>query len=132
MRSRDPPAGALYEEPGRLEADAHELIARAHVMLARAARLRAAQPASPTGADDLVPLSESGLGVRTRRRLEREGRLPVVKLGRQKFTRRSALLELVGEKDASDSATPEAKDPREAARTSYNRSLALVPSTGRR
>jgi hypothetical protein len=105
-----------------LEAEAHELIARAHLMLARAARLRATHPGKPEGADDLVPLSESGLGVRTRRRLEREGRLPVVKLGRQKFTRRSALLELVGEGDAvAASATPEVKDPREAARARYNK-----------
>lgn len=122
MPPHDHPACTAREDASRLEAEAHELFARAHALLARAARVRAEQPEGVSGADDLVPLSKSGLGARTRRRLEREGQLPVVKLGRQKFTRRSALVGLVGngETNIASPATT-VLDPREAARADYAR-----------
>ncbi len=115
---RLPPADAAT-----LEAEGHALIARGHALLAEAARIRAQGSAVHDDADELVPLCRSGLAVRTRRKLEREGRLPVVKLGRSKFTRRSALLALL---DATTGDGPRApgqhpSTPQEAARASYAR-----------
>jgi hypothetical protein len=114
--------GCYAGEASRLEVEGHELIARGHTLLARAARLRAEHPIAIGVADDLIPLAESNLAVRTRRMLEREGRLPVVKLGRQKFTRRSDLIGLVGNGEpATASSRPVPTDPREAARAEYAR-----------
>lgn len=105
----------------RLEAEGHELIARGHELLAQAARLRTTQVNVPDGGDTLIPLAESGLAVRTRRKLEREGKLPVVKLGREKYTRRSALVALLPPNDNINDSPPTALSPREAARASYTR-----------
>lgn len=105
--------------PALIEAEAHEMMAQAHLLLARAARLRSEARADEV--DDLVPLAETGLDVRTRRRLEKEGRLAVVKLGRRKFTRRSALAALVSDTSRCDVSTRLAvTDPREAARAAYH------------
>ena len=107
------------ESPDLIEAEAHELMARAHQLLARAARVRANEPDQQ--ADELVPVAESGLDARTRRELEREGRLPVVKLGRRKYTRRSALVALVAETPQRHvSPINGITDPREAARAAYH------------
>jgi len=118
-------------EVARLEAEAHELIARGHTLLAQAARLRAARSDIQDSGDTLVPLAESGLAVRTRRKLERAGRIPVVKLGREKYTSRSALVALLpaNNKDINDS--PTAQSPREAARASYTRGMSPQVRGGR-
>jgi hypothetical protein len=106
-------------EADRLEAQGHALLAQGHELLARAAEIRAASPSPDTSHDDLIPIADVPLDARTRLRLEREGRLPVEKLGRRKFTRRSALAALVG--DAPPPATNDAprRDPRESARELY-------------
>mgnify|MGYP001172913420 CR=1 FL=1 len=103
----------------RLEAEGHALIAQGHELLAQAAQARAERREEPTAADDLVPLADTPLDARTRRRLEREGRLPVVKLGRRKFTRRSALAGLVAETAAPTISTASSDDPQAAARDAY-------------
>jgi hypothetical protein len=102
-----------------LEAQGHTLLAQGYELLARAAEIRAAEPAPHAAPDELVPIAEVPLDARTRTRLEREGRLPVEKLGRRKFTRRSALAALV--RDAAPSPSPEAPrgDPRASARELY-------------
>ncbi len=46
--------------------------------------------------DELVSLADAGIERRALRRLQREGRLPVERIGRRLYTRRSALLALVG------------------------------------
>jgi hypothetical protein len=104
----------------RLEAEGHALIAQGHELLARAAQARAEGTEDQAGPDDLIPLAETALDARTRRRLEREGRLPVVKLGRPKFTRRSALASLA-DPSAADAAScpPEDDDARAVARRVY-------------
>jgi hypothetical protein len=133
MPLHDQAGGTAREDACRLEAEAHELLARAHGLLAQAARLRAEHSEEAGGADDLVPLSKSGLGARTRRRLEREGRLPVEKLGRQKFTRRSALVGLVGNGKANiPSPATTVLDPREAARADYAKISARRAADGNR
>ena len=115
-------------EADRLEAQGHALLAQGHELLARAAELRAGAPSADPSRDDLIPIAEVPLDARTRLRLEREGRLPVEKLGRRKFTRRSALAALVG--DAAPSPTPDAprRDPRESARELYVELVAGRPS----
>jgi hypothetical protein len=104
----------------RLEAEGHALIAQGHELLARAAQARAEGTEYQGDPDDLVPLAETALDARTRRRLEREGRLPVVKLGRRKFTSRSALASLVDPAAADGSSCPpEDADARAVARRVY-------------
>jgi hypothetical protein len=81
-------------------------------------------------ADDLVALADSGLDARTRRRFEREGRLPVVKLGRRKFTTRAALLALVSAPTKGAEVAPPASDATAAARAAYaSATLHLVRGT---
>jgi hypothetical protein len=119
----------LTAEADRLEEEAHGLIARGHELLAKAAGLRALRrPGGVAGPSDneLVPLTEVPLDARTRRRLEREGRLPFEKHGRRKFTTRAALAALVAPRaggDAPEMSAPEPttnpRDPREAARLHY-------------
>jgi hypothetical protein len=114
-------------EADRLEAQGHALLAQGHELLARAAELRAAEPATAGADDDLIPIAEVPLDARTRLRLEREGRLPVEKFGRRKFTRRSALAALVGDAAPPPTSDTPRRDPRESARELY---VELV--TGRR
>jgi hypothetical protein len=123
MTARIESTASHSEEAARLEVEGHELIARGHTLLARAARVRAEHPTAVGAADDLIPLAQSSLGARTRRRLEREGRLPVVKLGRQKFTRRSALVGLVGDAEPAPAAPAKLtlEEVRELARRDYAR-----------
>jgi hypothetical protein len=71
------------------------------------------------GADELVALTDSGLDARTRRRLERDGRLPVVRLGRKKFTTRAALAALVNAPTTAAAVVPTATDATTAARAAY-------------
>jgi hypothetical protein len=65
--------------------------------IGRALLVLAAEPDSAAAAplDELVPVDSCGLERAARRRLERDGRLPVVKLGRRKFVRRSDVAKLV-------------------------------------
>jgi hypothetical protein len=68
--------------------------------------------------DELVP-SPFGLEQRSARALVKSGRLPVVRIGRRIFTRRSALAALV---DAQSLVpTQDAIDPAGAARNAYSR-----------
>jgi len=106
-------------EADRLEAQGHALLAQGHELLARAAEIRAAEPSPGTLPDDLIPIAEVPLDARTRLRLEREGRLPVERLGRRKFTRRSALAALVGDAAPSPTSDTPRRDPRESARELY-------------
>jgi hypothetical protein len=121
-------------EAARLESEGHALIGRGHELLARAAQLRAETPGVNQGGDELVALADCGLDARSRRRLEREGRLPVSKIGRRKFTTRSALVALVPSM-STIRATPEARTPAEtpgeAARKAYA-ALATRPAAARR
>ncbi len=106
--------------PEALEAEAHEMFSRAHSLLAEAAHLRLSSAAPSRTDDRLVRLSESGLAVRTRRRLERAGRLPVIKLGREKYTRQSALLALLASESPMASTSERSSlSPRDAARAAY-------------
>jgi hypothetical protein len=118
-------------EADRLEGQAHVLLARGHELLARAAELRAGAPSADPSRDDLIPIAEVPLDARTRLRLEREGRLPVEKLGRRKFTRRSALAALVGGVTPSPAPDASRRDPRESARALYMDLVAGRPSPAR-
>jgi hypothetical protein len=123
---------SAHEEVGKLEAEAHDLIARGHALLAKAARLRTARVQVHDDGDALVPLAQSGLAIRTRRKLEREGLLPVVKLGREKYTRSSALAALVPSTKPNINDPPlTAQSPREAARASYARGTSPQVGGGR-
>jgi hypothetical protein len=127
-------------DAARLESKGYALIARGHRLLARAAALRV-NPIHSTPGDDLVAVSDLPLDRRTRIRLEREGLLPVTKLGRRKFTRRSALVALVEQPTgvAGGAATAgeerlaarplEAPDPSAAAKEAY---VALACAAKRR
>jgi hypothetical protein len=111
-------------EADRLEAEGHALIAQGHELLARAAQARAGRSAPDIPPDDLVPIAEV--------RLEREGSLPVERLGRRKFTRRSALAALVGDIEApSPHVGPAPHDPRESARELYVELVARRPTPPR-
>ena len=89
-------------------------------------------PSADTVPDDMVPIAEVPLDARTRLRLEREGRLPVERLGRRKFTRRSALAALVGDLAAPCPGTGTAPhDPRESARELYVELVARRPTPPR-
>ena len=119
-------------EADRLEAEGHALIAQGHELLARAAQARAGRSAPDIPPDDLVPIAEVPLDARTRLRLEREGRLPVERLGRRKFTRRSALAALVGDLAAPSPGTGAARpDPRASARELYVELVARRPTPPR-
>jgi hypothetical protein len=75
--------------------------------------------------DELVPIASCGVERRALRRLARQGRLEVVRIGRKSFTTRRALAALV---DAPQSAAPlPAADPVAAARAAYaSKSLRVV------
>lgn len=64
--------------------------------IGRALLVLAAEPdtAATAPADELVPVADCGLELRTARRLVREGRLPVVRLGRRRLVRRSDVARL--------------------------------------
>jgi hypothetical protein len=129
-----PADGAVAPDSPRaaseLESKGHALIARGHRLLARAAGLRA-RPASGDPIDVLVPISDVPLDARTRLRLERDGRLPVMKIGRRKFTRRSALAELVPPRGAASPPRPPPArvDARSAATQAY---IELVAGSSKR
>jgi hypothetical protein len=80
-------------------------------------------------ADELVPLADAGIERRALRRLQRDGRLPVERIGRRLYTRRSALLALVittPAKEVPPNAAPVA-DVAQAAREAYaGRPLRIV------
>jgi excisionase family DNA binding protein len=86
-------ARSSTEEADRLEADAHDLIARGHAMLAQAARLRAsrsvpcdtATPVRPTPLVDVRDCAYAlGVSSATIHRLVRSGRVPFVVVGQSK------------------------------------------------
>lgn len=84
--------------------------------------------------DDLVALAGCGIERRALRRLQREGRLPVERIGRKLYTRRSALVALVQTEptEAPSRASTHAVDPEQAAREAYaGRSLRVVRGSGR-
>jgi hypothetical protein len=87
-----------------------------------------AERAGAVGAsDELVPLNSCGVERRTLRRLTKEGRLEVVRLGRKLYTTRRALAELVTDRGRSSAREkPTAGDPRAAARAAYAAPLRVV------
>jgi len=104
-------------EAARLEADARALEVEA-------ARLRVQAAEADDGpADDLVPLDETPLEAKAARRLERDGALPVRRIGRRKYTTRAALAALIATPAPPASSPrpvePADEDPREAARRAY-------------
>jgi hypothetical protein len=112
-------------EAARLEAEGYRLLAEGHALLARAARLRAELPASAAAGDSLVAIAESGLDARACRRLEAEGLLPVRKVGRRKYTTRSALVALVTSTTSSTARVPtHPETPEEAANRMYDELVA--------
>jgi excisionase family DNA binding protein len=86
-------APSSTEEADRLEADAHDLIARGHAMLAQAARLRASRgvpsiTATPARLTPLVDVRDCayalGVSPATIHRLVRSGRVPFIVVGESK------------------------------------------------
>jgi hypothetical protein len=84
--------------------------------------------------DDLVALAGCGIERRALRRLQRDGKLPVERIGRKLYTRRSALLALVQTETAAAPAcaSTAAMNPEQAAREAYaDRSSRVVRGSAR-
>jgi hypothetical protein len=81
--------------------------------------------------DELVPLASCGVERRALRRLAREGRLEVVRIGRRQYTTRRALAGLVTLGPVGAEAGEQATDPAAAARKAYAAPLRLARGGGR-
>lgn len=89
-------------------------------LVAQLARVQPA-PGAGTERDDLIPLSQVPLEARARRRAVREGKLPVARIGRKLYVRRSAVVGLVPATAEAARSAP-TQDPRAAATQAYQRS----------